>query len=313
MLVLSGMSGLKYVRSIVRDMPYKLKSTLDSRSPELPDSRTPGLRTLDSGLRIMEAENPDAEIAVSLRDASRQLRYDRKGDRIFHAASTMKIPVMIEVYRQAGLGRFSLEDELDAVNAFRSIVDGSMYSIAEDSEDAIYQKLGGRMSVRDLVYQMITVSSNLATNLLIDLVSADSAQETAKRLGVERMKVLRGVEDLKAFELGKNNTVTSADLALLLEALLEGRAVSPEADAQMIDILLDQQFNEMIPAGLPDDVRVAHKTGEITKIHHDAGIVYPNTGNPYVLVILIEGIEDKKASAEIGTALSRVVHSRFFA
>ena len=268
----------------------------------------PDLSTrLDKPIKSLESAHEGATVAAVVRDSSGEIVYERNSDRVYHAASTMKIPVMIEVYRQAAEGRFSLDDELPVVNAFRSIVDGSIYSIGDDTDDAIYQRLGRQMPIRDLVYQMITVSSNLATNLLIDLVAADSVQFTAERLGVKRMQVLRGVEDLKAFDLGMSNTATAADLAVLLEALLQGRAVSREADRQMMDILLQQRLNEMIPAGLPDGVSVAHKTGGITKIHHDAGIVFPPEGAPYILVILIEGIEDKAASGALGAEISRRV------
>lgn len=164
------------------------------------------------------------------------------------------------------------------------------------------------MSVRDLVYQMITVSSNLATNLLIDFISADSVQATSERLGTTTMRVLRGVEDIKAYQQDLSNSATATDLATLLDALRRGAAVSPEADSAMVAVLLDQQFNEMIPAGLPADTRVAHKTGWITEIHHDAAIVYPAQDEPYVLVILTEGIVEEKASAALGAAITRLVH-----
>ncbi len=88
------------------------------------------------------------------------------------------------------------------------------------------------------------------------------------------MQVLRGVEDLKAFDQGMNNTTDAAGLAMLFEKLASGQAVGAEADAEMIAILKRQKHNEGIPAGLPPGLEVAHKTGEVTKIHHDAGIVY---------------------------------------
>jgi beta-lactamase class A len=223
----------------------------------------------------------------------------------------MKVPVMIEVYRQADLGRFSLDDSIQVVNAFRSIVDGSPYSmdLGEDSDESIYEQIGRPMSIRDLVYQMITVSSNLATNLLIDYVSADSVQATSERLGTARMQTLRGVEDLKAYERGLSNRATAADLATLLDALRRGTAVSPDADRAMVGVLLDQQFNTLIPAGLPGDVRVAHKTGSITEIHHDAAIVYPLDGPPYVLVVLTEGIADEAVSAALAADIAAAVHA----
>lgn len=270
----------------------------------------PAASDLEAAIDSLVSLYPDAIAAVSIRDASQGLVFDRLGDRVFHAASTMKVPVMIEVFRQAEMGRFSLDDELVVENAFRSIVDGSPYSIEDDSDDAIYERLGQKMTIRDLVYQMITVSSNLATNLIIDFVSADSVQATADRMGIQQMKILRGVEDLKAFERGMSNTATAADLAIFFEALRDGQAVSEAADQAMLDILMDQQFNEMIPAGLPASVQVAHKTGQITAIHHDAALVYPPAGAPYVLIILIEGLTDEADSAELGKDISETVYHR---
>ena len=255
-------------------------------------------------------EYPDAFVAVSIRDLSDEFAFDYNGDTLLHAASTMKVPVMIEVFRQSEEGRFSMrEDSIRVVNAFRSIVDGSPYSIEDDSDDAIYTRLGEFMSIEDLVYQMITVSSNLATNLLIDYASADAVQEAATNLGTKHMRVLRGVEDLKAFEKGLSNSATSSDLATLLAALARGEAVSPASDERMIEILAAQQFNEMIPAGLPEGMRVAHKTGVITRIHHDAAIVFPTSQSPYVLVILTRGLNDTAVSATLGARITTAVHS----
>ncbi|MEM8484269.1 MAG: serine hydrolase [Bacteroidota bacterium] len=264
--------------------------------------------TIDAAVDSVLAAHPEATVAVALDDGVTGATYLLNEHRSFHAASTMKIPVMIEVYRQAGQGRFSLDDELEVVNAFHSIVDSSRYSIEDDSDDAIYTKLGQKMTLRALVYQMITVSSNLATNLLIDFVSADTVQATAEALGVKNMKVLRGVEDLKAFDLGMSNTTTAADLAVLLAAIRDGKAVSVTADQEMVDVLLAQEFNEMIPAGLPATARAAHKTGWITAIHHDAALVYPEGTDPYVLVILIEGITDHAVSAQVGATITAAIH-----
>ena len=264
----------------------------------------------DARVNAILAELPDDTVAISIRDPHSGFNYDRNADRLFHAASTMKVPVMIEVFRQADLGVFNLDDSLIVENAFSSIVDGSPYSmdIGEDSDESVYGAIGTAMSIRDLIHQMITRSSNLATNLLIDLVSADSVQTTIRRLGTTRMEVLRGVEDLKAFDLGMNNTATSADLAVLLEAIANGEAVSDEADAEMVAILSEQEFNEMIPAGLPEGTIVAHKTGSITRISHDAAIVSPDDA-PWVIVILTEGFDDQGESFAVGQELARLAWS----
>ncbi|MEM1094130.1 MAG: serine hydrolase [Bacteroidota bacterium] len=259
-------------------------------------------------VEAIAAEHPEATIAVAVRDASTETMYDRNADRLFHAASTMKIPVMIEVYRRIHEGTMALDDTLLVKNEFRSIVDGSLFSIEDDSDDAIYEQLGQYKTVGDLVYDAIIVSSNLATNLLIDTLTADSVQATMEGLGTTQMQVLRGVEDIKAFRQGLSNRATAADLAIQLEALRQGQAVSPEHDRAMLEVLLDQRFNDMIPAGLPAGTPVAHKTGWITSIHHDAALVMPTDAEPYTLVILTEGFEDDAVSARVGAAIAEAVH-----
>lgn len=259
-------------------------------------------------VEALVARHPGATVAVAVRDAVTGTHFDLHADTVFHAASTMKVPVMVEVFRQAVAGRFALDDSLVVANAFRSIVDGSPYAIEDDSDDAIYGRLGGHMAIRDLVYQMITVSSNLATNLLIELVSADSVQATLARMGARRMRVLRGVEDLKAFRQGLNNTATAADLALVFDAIGRGAAISPEASAEMTRILLDQRFDAMIPAGLPPGARAAHKTGSITGIEHDAGLVFSPGAAPYALVVLTRGFNDPADAARLGAEITAAVH-----
>jgi len=273
-----------------------------------PKPLAPDMETLSTHIDELVAAQDDAIVSVSIIDESTGTTWHRDGERLYHAASTMKVPVLIELFRQAELGRFGMEDEVMLKNEFRSIVDGSLYSIEDDSDDAIYEQLGQPMSLRQLAYNMTTVSSNLATNLLIDFLDADSVQATSERLGTTLMQTIRGVEDLKAFERGMSNRATSRDLAILMEAIRTGDAVSEEADAAMREILMDQVFNSMIPNGLPEGTHVAHKTGSITEIHHDAAIVYPQDGAPYVLIVMTQGIADRAQSSALGSAITAAVH-----
>ena len=224
---------------------------------------------------------------------------------MFHAASTMKTPVMIEVFRQAQEGRFSLDDSISVRNEFKSVVDGSLYELdpKDDSDGSMYKRIGGKASIRDLIHQMITVSSNLATNVLIGLVGAEKVTGTMRELGAHDIEVLRGVEDGKAFERGMNNRTNAYDLLLILEAIAEGRAVDPSSSEAMVDVLLAQQFGDVIPALLPPNVRVAHKTGNITGVEHDSGIVYLPDGRSYVLVLLSKDLKNVKEGKQ---ALARV-------
>lgn len=257
------------------------------------------------------AATPGAFVAISYTDVAGGSIAAMNADSVFHAASTMKIPVMIEVLRRAQAGAFGIDQPVLLVNQFASIVDGSAYSLdaAEDSDSALYRRIGSRVPVRELMRRMITHSSNLATNQLIALVGAVRTTATARSLGATRMQVLRGVEDQKAFDRGLSNTTTAADLASLLAAIENGRALSPSSSAEMREILLAQAFNEKIPAGLPPGTKVAHKTGEITAVSHDAAIVYPPGRKPYVLVVLTRGVREGKVSSALIADISRLVYS----
>jgi beta-lactamase class A len=250
-----------------------------------------------------------AEVAVAYVDFATRDSLYRNADVVFHAASTMKIPVMMEVLRSAEEGRLRLDQEVLLVNQFASIVDRSAYALdpTEDGDTSLYAFTGQRVSVRELMRRMIVRSSNLATNTLIELVGAAQVRAMAQWLGAVNANVLRGVEDQKAFDAGMNNTITARDLAILLSAVESGKAVSPRAAVLMREILAAQEFREKIPAGLPPGTRVAHKTGEITAVSHDAAIVYPPRRAPYVIVVLTRGIRDGAVSARLISDISRSV------
>lgn len=228
----------------------------------------------------------------------------------FHAASTMKTPVMIEVFKQAAAGNFSLTDSIEVKNEFKSIVDGSPFSldVSDDSEEGLYNQVGTKKTIGDLVYDMIIVSSNLATNIVIEKVGAKNVTQTMRDLGASDIQVLRGVEDQKAFDQGLNNTTTPYDLMVIFEKMAKGEAVSPEADQKMITILLDQKFNETIPGKLPKEVKVAHKTGWIRGVRHDSGIVMLPDGRKYVLVILSRDLADDDGAIDNMANASRMIY-----
>ena len=269
-----------------------------------PDTQQP---IEDQLRRIISSSGAEVAVAYRTLDGKSELFLD--ADKPFHAASTMKVPVMIELYRQAQNGALSLDEPVPVRNQFRSIVDGSPYSLSEgdDSDSDVYAVVGKTMTLRKLCELMITVSSNFAANLLIDRLGVDNIRRTVTSLGADGMQVLRGVEDQKAFDKGLNNTTTARGLMVLLDKLAHGGAVTADADRDMIEILGRQKFNDAIPAGVPPGTAVAHKTGNITRIHHDAAIVF--APRPYVLVLLVRGIEDQKKSAALMADLSRVVYA----
>jgi beta-lactamase class A len=267
--------------------------------------------SLAARIQARVAQEPGARIGLAYVDLASGDTLFINADSSFHAASTMKVPVMIELFRRASSGSFAMNQGLMLVNQFASIVDGSLYSLdpGSDSDSTLYHRIGDRVPVDTLLRLMITRSSNFATNTLIELVGADNVNQTMRSLGAQRMRVLRGVEDGKAFEKGLNNTTTARDLSIILRTIEDGRAASPAATREMLEILLAQEFNEKIPAGLPRGTRVAHKTGEITAVSHDAAVIYPPGRKPYVLVVLTRGISDGNKSSKLIADLSEIVYA----
>jgi beta-lactamase class A len=249
-----------------------------------------------------------ADVAIAYRSLDGKSEFFNHADDSFHAASTMKIPVMIELFHQVHEGKLHLSDRLTIHNEFHSIVDGSSYKLSalDDSESTLYQAEGQTRTLSALCELMITVSSNLATNLVIEKLGVENIRSTVHALHADGMHLLRGVEDNKAFDKGLNNTTTARGLEVLLTAIANARWVDPDSSRQMIEILERQKFNEGIPAGLPPGTRIAHKTGEITKIHHDAAIVFAS--RPYVLVILVRGLADLKDSSALMADISRILY-----
>lgn len=248
-------------------------------------------------------------IAVAYRNLGTGASFVRLEGEPLHAASTMKIPLMMALFQMVDSGELKLTQPILVRNEFESIVDGSKYSLdpKEDGDPELYEALGQTRPVEELIRRMIVRSSNLATNLLMEEIGASRANDLMRNLGAYQIRVLRGVEDGKAFRAGLNNMVTAKDLAIALSALVKGDTFTPASNAKMIELLKAQEFNEKIPAYLPKGTPIAHKTGDIMGIHHDAAIVYPPGEAPYVLVILTEGYQDEKEANQLIAEISRVI------
>src|SRR6187551_983134 len=257
-----------------------------------------------------ELSKQEGTFAIAFKDLSTGKELLINDTITFHAASTMKTPVLMEVYKQAAEGKFSLSDSLIIKNEFKSIVDGSLFSLdsTDDSETELYKHIGEKRTISYLLYQMIIVSSNFSTNLIMELVDAKNVSATMVQLGAKDIHVLRGVEDGKAFAKGLNNTITANGLMMLFEKMAKGETVNPAASQAMINILLDQKFNEIIPARLPANVKVAHKTGSINGVQHDTGIVFLPNGKKYVLVLLSKNLKDEKGAIKAMANVSKLIY-----
>lgn len=263
----------------------------------------------DTVLKIGE-EAGAAAFAVAAYDFQHQAAWSLNADRWFHAASTIKVPVLLGVYDAIEQGRFEPHSRVHVRNRFLSLVDGRPFRVAPDREANadVHAALGRTLTVHELCEHMIVTSSNLATNLLLDLVGVEAACASLARLHLHGIELHRGVEDEAAWAAGINNRATAAGLCHAMRLIEEGEAISPEASKAMLDILHQQRFRSGIPAGLPEDARVANKTGEISTVAHDAGIVYLDGRDAYVVVILTEWAPEQGGRQETIARISRAVY-----
>jgi beta-lactamase class A len=254
----------------------------------------------------------DKSIGVAVYDLQTQKKILINADELMHPASTMKVPVMMEVFRQAHEGLLSLDEHLKIINSFKSIVDESEFEleVSDDSETTLYNRIGEAESIRELTRLMIVRSSNLASNILLEKFGIARVDAFLKELGIADMTVIRGLEDKKAYRLNINNSASARSSTFMMRLIAEGKVVSKEACDEIIQIMLGQEFNESIPALLPPSVKVAHKTGWTGSFFHDTGIVFPQNRKPYALTIFTRGFpEDNENEAHNCMAqISKIIY-----
>jgi beta-lactamase class A len=250
--------------------------------------------TLESRIEEIAKELGGEGLAVSFYDYETGLQWSQRGDRWFHSASTIKVAVLLALFGAIDAGRFTLDSRLHVRNRFLSLVDRTPFRVSagRDADKDVHGAVGKTMRIGDLARHMIVTSSNLATNLLVDLIKVDQAQQMLARHGIRGVDLARGVEDDKAFDANFNNRVTANGLVALFRVIHERSGVLQESAREMLDILFQQEFRSGIPAGIPTDVRsaarIANKTGEISVAAHDAGLVFLPGREPYVLAVLTE-------------------------
>lgn len=279
------------------------------------DLKTDPSATVEAHLREriqrIEKESGAKSVAVALKDFETGLELHYNSDRWFHAASTIKVPILLGVFAAIDRGDLLPHSRVHVRNRFLSVVESVPFRVesGRDANSAVHNAIGKMMRVDELAYHMITTSSNLATNLLLAVIGPDSVNKTLQELKLEDgIDLKRGVEDELAFDKRINNMVTADGLLKILVMLAEGKAFSPALSRRMMDILHGQEFNQGIPARLPKAARVAHKTGEISTVAHDAGVVYLPKRKPYVLVVLSEWDPDVSGRSRTIATISHTIY-----
>jgi beta-lactamase class A len=264
---------------------------------------------LSQQIEKIREQSQSRAIAVALHDLQTGFRFSLSGDRSFHAASTIKVAVLLAIFRAADEGRLRLDDPLHVRNRFFSAADGSVFHVSPDRDAApeLYQSIGRTARIGALAHVMISGSSNLATNLLLDFIGVEYARRVLSEAEVDEVELRRGVEDHVAHDRGINNEATANGL-LKLMAAVRSDFLTNERKQEVIRILLEQRFNSMLPARLPKHANVAHKTGEISTACHDIGIVYLPEREPYTVAILTEFDPDKDGRRETVAAISETIY-----
>jgi beta-lactamase class A len=253
-------------------------------------------------------ESKATAFAVAVHDYDTGLRFSINADRHFHAASTIKVAILLAIGKTIDNGLVRPNDTLHVRNRFYSAIDRTPFRIDAESDGypQLHKLIGRTARISDLTEWMIVSSSNLATNLLLDYITIEQAQRVLREAGVSGVELRRGVDDTKAHDQSLNNE-TTADGLLQLFATLRGDFLSKPSRDMAINILLQQRFNSMIPAPLPSHANVAHKTGEISTACHDAGIVYLPEREPYILVVLTEVPAESNGRRETIAKISEAV------
>lgn len=267
-------------------------------------------RTLDA-----LASEGRATFGIVVKDLRTGGTVARNATTVMHAASTMKTAVLLEALRRVDAGSLSLATGVPVVDCFPSAVDGSPFRVALDGENEtrLAPFLGKAARLDFVAREMIVRSSNAATNLMLGLCPPKEVQAFVELLGAGGVKVRRMVEDEKAYQAGLSNETDAAGMAALMEAAVRSPLLSAGSRRLAFDILAAQEFNEQIPAGIPKQAGavVAHKTGNISKVQHDAAVVRLPDGREYVLVLLATDFgadeEGRKRVIETTRKMSRAV------
>jgi beta-lactamase class A len=273
-----------------------------------------GARELEERIASIAGSAGAERVGVAFHDYGTGQGLSIRGNEWFHAASTIKVPVLVGAFAAIEDEDLTIDSRVHVRNQFYSVVDRTPYRIesSRDANSEVHATIGKTMKLSELARHMIVTSSNLATNLIIDAVGIERVQNTLRELGIEGVELRRGVEDERAYAEGIINRVTADGLVQVLRLIEEKKAISPDACDRMLHILHEQEFRSGIPAGVPDDARVANKTGEISTVAHDTGLVYPRRRAPYALAILTEWNPSKSSRrretlAEISRAVYRHV------
>jgi beta-lactamase class A len=238
----------------------------------------------------------DAVVGIAIVDLTDQREFYLNADAIYPTASTIKIAVLAELYRQHERGSGAKLGDLYTVNAKDGV-----------GTEGILQAMSAgvsRITNRDLALLMVSLSDNSATNVLIDRVGMDNVNAWLAQLGLERTRLRRHMLDVKAAQEGRENTATPRELVTMLRAIHEGRVFGKATTEDFIKMLSTQK-SSYIPRLLPADLMIANKPGNLDAVRNDAGIIFV-PGRPFAIAVMTTFAAD---GVEAEETIGRIAHA----
>ncbi|HYE81938.1 MAG TPA: serine hydrolase [Clostridia bacterium] len=247
---------------------------------------------------FIKTQNGNVAIAVKNLKTNEEIKINE--NLVFPSASTIKLAIMSELLNRVNEGSIKLEDTIELTEGMKTGGDG------------IFKELncGHRFTLEEIMTMMIIVSDNMATNILINLLGMDNINATIKKLGLKNTKLQRKMMDSQAAREGRENLITANDLAYILELIYHGRNINKKYSDMMLSILKRQQVRGRLDLYLPEEVLVAHKTGDLDRLEHDAGIVYL-ANCEYIICVLTNETETNKDGREIIGKISKIVYDEY--
>lgn len=264
----------------------------------------PGLKERSNNFQSSILEGlPEENISAVCEFPPGERIFSHNSDIKLHTASLMKLILAASLFRSLDEGRINPNNKIVPYNEFESIIDNEKYRTKRTLHADIY-------SISDLIKLMLTESDNQAANILFDLTKPDEIKKTIEDFKMKDTKVIRKLMDLKAHELGLNNTTTASDVATFFSNLFNGNMISAKSRETLIYILKLQKINNRIPNSIPFNIEIAHKTGTISSHIYDAGIIFSKT--PFILVVMAHS-NKKKITEREGVDIIRIITKRIYA
>lgn len=221
-------------------------------------------------------------------------------DMVFPSASTIKLVIMSEILREVKNRMHSLDEKIKLTSGIKTGGDGILKELNS----------GHEFTLKEIITLMIIVSDNTATNLLIDMAGMDNVNKMAENMGLRSTRLQRRMMDSAAARAGRENLTCAGDMHHILKLIYEGKDIDEYYSSIMLDILKRQQVNGRLNLYLPDDITIAHKTGDLDRLEHDVGIVYL-PGCQYIICVLTNKTETNKDGREIIGKISKAVYDYY--